>query len=251
MNLWETIKLALLSDVEFNPFIIGGCPVFKNKLFLSDKVYVMSKDQRTGEKEMISLSDIADNEDHWTYFKDTNYWFHSEIDHLSTHDPKEGRISMGYRSTRLKKSFTKKAGLGEDIVEYHLHPDRFIDLYLKHNPEDYKDLSREFYKTILLPYPSLTDLNNTREFPDREYKIASPLGITTYKLHKDELNEDNWLDLIRTCYLNSEPGQEEVDTFINPLAAPKEEVVTHAVVRTLNKALCDIVTLSFFPKSKL
>lgn len=248
MNLWETIKVALKADIELNPLMLGGCPVFRNKLFLSEKTYIMVKEQNTGEKEMVSLACKAKQEDHWTYFRDTDYWLHTPIEHKTISDAEEGRAAMGYKSIRIKKKYAKESGLGEDIVEYHLHPDSFIDLYIKTNPEDdSEELTRGFYQTLLLPYPSLADMNNTIEVPDRGYKIASPLGITTYMLHKQGFTEDEWLDLVKECYNTYELTAQ--DLFRG--SATKDEAIAHAVIRMLNAAAGDRATLGFFPKSKL
>lgn len=250
--MWPLKSLeTLLSEIEFSPFRIGGCPLFKRNLFLSDKFYLMSKGQTEGEREIISLAETAEREDHWTHFKDTNYWLHFELKHSIVIDAKKGMISMGYSTDRINKCTAKEAGLGEEIAEYHIHPDSFIDFYIKVN-QDYADLSRELYKTLLLPYPSLTDLNSTIRLPDREYKIASSLGITTYILHDKKFKNDHeWLDLIRECYLNSKISQEDINLFKNPQSTSKDEVVACAVMRQLNKAAGGTATLSFIPRSNL
>lgn len=236
--------------IELNPLTINGHPVFRKELFLSNRLYLMSKGQAEGEKELMELAETAEHEDHWTYFKDTDHWLHTEVKHSTTIDAEEGRAGMGYSSIRIKKDAARDMGLGEDIAEYHIHPDSFIDLYLKVNTKDKKDLPREFYRTLLLPYPSLKDMNSTLEVPDREYKIASPLGITTYKLHQEKLlTDEEWQDTIRDCYKETGITKESVKELLKIEGITKPEIATALVIENINKTIRDYATLHFLPRA--
>jgi len=248
MSLKERIN-RILPTIKLNPFRINGYPPFQKELFLSTEEYLMCKGTSEGELDMIKLAETADQEDHWTHFEDTGFWYHPQIMHKTRVDLETGIIGMGYSTISIKKEAAKNMGLGEDIVEYHIHPDSFIDMFHQHNPPE-KKLPRGFYKTKMLPYPNGADFKTTLNLPNREHRIATSLGITSYRIHTPDIKSDeDWHEIIMDCYLNTELRLSELqEAFRDPYNSPRDEVLAYGIIRNLNRTIGDYATIEFTPK---
>ncbi len=219
-----------------------GIPLFRKKLFIADKYYLMQKEQPDGELDLINLAEKARREDHWTYFHRDSLWIHTGGEHHEEYCPKTGgvRMSMQAQPIDLRNQDLIKC-LGCTATEYHIHVDRVISYYFKCNPENAKTLGqyREYVKSILI-YPSNRDLMNSMEIGDRTFKLATSLGITTYRLKSAELFEKKNLEQMM---LDCQPP------FIG-LDGPFEEWLER-YVNNVKEELGDYATLDFCHKTAL
>ena len=216
-----------------------GIPVFRKKLFIADKYYLMPKEQPDGELDLINLAEKARREDHWTYFHRDSFWVHTVGDHHEEYCPKTGGVKMSMQSQpiNLQNQDIIKY-LGHAATEYHIHVDEAIRYYFKCNPENAKTIGqyREYVKSILI-YPSKRDLINSMEIDDRTFKLATSLGITTYKLKSSELFEKKNLEqMMLDCqppFADSDrPFEEWIDRYVNNV---KEELGNYATLDFCHK----------------
>lgn len=217
---------------------VYGVPVFRKKLFIADKYYLMQKEQQEGEQELTSIAETAKREDHWTYFHRDSFWVHMEGKHYEEYDPKTGgaRMSVETAYMNLQNQDAIKY-LGNTATEYHIHVDEAVNYYFKCKPENAAGL-REYMKSLLI-YPSRADLMNSMKLEDRTHKIATSLGITTYRLKSADLFEKKELERMM---LGCQP----------PLGSDKpygewlEEYVNN-----VKEGLGNYAALDFCPKQKL
>lgn len=163
--------------------IISSHPVFRRKLFPSEKSYILKREQDKGEEDIIGICKTAKREYSWIFFKDTSNWVQNSHTHVEEFDPQTGDNLM----TVFVTAYPPNDYLGHDITNYHIHPDYVVDYMLSHHPRSHM-ISKNYVKS-LLAYPSKTDLLNSMP-NDRKYKVVTSLGVTTYKLHSEDLFKD-------------------------------------------------------------
>ncbi|MFH0752917.1 MAG: hypothetical protein V1914_04980 [archaeon] len=210
-------------------------PLFRRTLFETEKAYTLKRDQSDGEKDLIEICKTAKREYHWTYFKNTNLWLHSKCNHKEIFNPETGDVQMAVDYLPISTD----TALGNELVEYHLHPDYFVDYYLQVNPKQ-QIVPNELFKHYLI-YPSKADLINSFEDSDREYKLATSLGITTYQLHSKELFEQN-KPLSKLLIGPHKLDITNITNFQNCLQTSVEKV---------NKTMQGHATIKFCPKDKI
>lgn len=210
-------------------------PIFRRKLFLSKNTYFLRRDQSKGERDLTEIAEKAKIEDHWTYFNDTNYWFHFDSPH---HEEflEDGRVIMNKTPLLMDKSETAEV-LGEDITEYHIHPDCVVEHIVAAKNE--KRVNKLFFKSFLI-FPSRDDFVNTVNHPDRTWKLATSLGITTYKLESDNFTEEEYNNILDTSY---QP------THLFDLSRFDDWLENYA--NTVSLAMKGRAAISFCPKSNL
>ncbi len=219
--------------------IVFGIPVFRRKLFISEKLYLLSKKQNKGELDLTEIAAEAKREDHWTFFDKNDIWLHPGVNHSEEFDPLTGAVKMNVSFNPLDlNNEPVKDFLGSVATEYHIHADLVYYYYLQCNPENNIGF-HDYFKSVLI-YPSNCDLKNTLVYPERTYKIASSLGITTYQLNSP--------DLFKTTNI------EEIESLCQPdflfSAKPLDEWLME-YVDNVKTELGNYATLDFCPKSKL
>jgi len=149
-----------------------------------EKVSFIARTQKEGERELVEISRIAKTEDAWIHFKESEIWIHP-VTKYSTEIVDDGSTLHKIESYSLK--LPGEMDNLEKQINYHLHPWKVFF-------EAYKSFSREkpqlgkLFKNLLcswLALPSGFDLKQTL-FCSEERKIASPFGITSYRLYSGE-----------------------------------------------------------------
>ncbi len=146
-----------------------------------DKVSFIAGAQKEGERELVQISRIANTEDAWVYLKEHEIWIHP-ITKYSADVLEDGNTLHKIKTC----SFEWPKGVDglEKQVDYHIHPWRVFS-------ETYKSLStgklqsKKFLTNLFgawLALPSGFDLKQTL-LSSEDGKIASPFGITSFKLY--------------------------------------------------------------------
>ena len=108
--------------IDFNPLRINLVPVFRSKLFLSDKPYIIEKEQKEGEKKLIKLCSTAEREEAWEYYKETNVWIHLTCQHKKEYNSETKIAQIRCQPNRTEPTKEIMGCLGSEVVKYHIHP---------------------------------------------------------------------------------------------------------------------------------
>jgi hypothetical protein len=158
------------------------CPNWKTNISAGED-YFISGNQEEGERELVRISRKAEGEDFWTYLKEHEVWIHSATEY-STELTKEGHTLHKVQSCSLGP--IEKIIELENQVYYHTHPWKVFfetyNVFSKDRPEAKKFFANLFCSWLALP--SGFDLKQTFSHSLPTYKIASPFGITSYRLYE-------------------------------------------------------------------
>ncbi len=208
-----------------NP-IIQKYPSNRN-LLINDSNYCINKSMAKGERDLIKISETAKREDHWTFFAEKEYWVHVAHEHKERYS-KNGRLYMDTKFKTIPLSENIMEVLGKRIIEYHIHPDMVVNHYFSCKPECIEEL--EFCKPFLI-FPSENDFLNSFHVPDREYGLATSLGITTYKMHSEKaFKRKSMSKILKKSYPERTPEKTLEDFLDEYVAKVKDELGDYATI---------------------
>ena len=179
-------------------------PLFRKKLFLSNKMYVLNKTLEEGENDLLSIAKKAHREESWAYFPESNNWV---MNTLSTYEDEE-IMALSFLPLDIPE-------YGKEKIYYHIHPDQ-ASLNLEQELSltkqfRYNDRLRIRFARFMNAIPSIPDINTALRHED-EFRIVSSLGIYSlkgsgieYSIPKEKYKDIQLLSLLKNPLKDSHP----------------------------------------------
>lgn len=191
------------------------------KLTITPYPYYVRKSIIEGERDLVSLSQIAEYEQPFMFIEDFGVWRYS---------PQLAKVSCD-SETKITMQTQQKILIRPDfesIVSYHLHP---LSATLLREP------SKENLHTGFtgLAIPSIKDLIETLKTPQNyTSKIASPLGITEYEATSNSIR-----------LIDPKKYYKFVKSLLIFYMDKDKEITVKKTIKKLNKKLDGLVRMEF------